>query len=190
MKNISSSNLFLSLLDVLCDSGYDINHACEANYGPCEFNRIGDVEVKMTALRYLVRNGLMCLISTDDDGIRRSLINRIGISFGCQPAGEFYWSKYTDLLLLIKELGLYWQLVESNLLAELKPVNRFGSPFGVAFYLGKVISEDLRPDSLHRLTLRDFARITIRKAVGGVHFQQRLAQLPLPKQVKEFVIAC
>ena len=74
--------------------------------------------------------------------------------------------------------------------SELNPVNRFGSPFGVTFYLRKVISDDFGADSLHRLTLRDFARITIRKAVDGVRFQQRLAQLPLPKPVKEFLIAC
>ena len=102
MKNISSSNLFLSLLDVFCDSGYHINHRCEAYYVPCEFNCIKDVEFQMNALRYLIRNGLMCLISTDNDRSRRTLINRIGISFRCQPAADYFWSKYADLLLIIK----------------------------------------------------------------------------------------
>ena len=38
------------------------------------------------------------------------------------------------------------------------------------------------------LNLCDIARINIRKAIGAIHFQERVGSLPLPPALQNFVI--
>ena len=126
-----------------------------------------------------------------ENGIhQRSLVQKIGSMLKKREDIPRHWTTFSFLIRVLTALGLYWQLAERDLLrCELNKNQPFDWPFraGSEFAVKEVA--DIREQLYHNLSLVDFVRISIRKTIGGVHFQRRVDGLPLPLQQKDFVLA-
>ena len=97
-----------------------------------------------------------------------------------------YYRRVRTMLNLMVGLGLngnYESLEDSKQNLQLLPKK---SQMEDAFYLLKVVLLEQRKNPL---SLQQLARNTTRRTIGGVHFAKRVAELPLPPTMKDFVLA-
>lgn len=190
VKNSSGVEIFLQFLEVLVAAGFDVNQSCRAEYGASILGLISDLDQTMLAVKLLIRKGLMSFILKENGIHQRSLVQKIGSMLKKREDIPRHWTTFSFLIRVLTALGLYWQLAERDLLrCELNKNQPFDWPFRIGSEFAVKEVADIREQSYHNLRLVDFVRISIRKTIGGVHFQRRVEGLPLPPQLKDFVLA-